>query len=208
MIRSPRKIYSRISSNNKVHFWSITVSCVVTVITFFIGIVYQFFVIDSSDFEKQRLVHINLIKEMGPLFNSFDRAERSLTTLKGIVSATDYNKKNKDFVEYTDTLFSDVVKFSTIIQDNGTIYLLAQYANPDSLIKVTNDINTTISLYKFLQKAKDENYNLETFRHRLEVLTGYPKQDADSLYNNIFALKDLFGDNSFYLNRMDFEIKK
>ncbi len=66
MIRSPRKIYSRIS-NNKVHFWSITVSCVVTVITFFIGIVYQFFVIDSSDFEKQRLVHINLIKEMGPL---------------------------------------------------------------------------------------------------------------------------------------------
>ncbi len=145
---------------------------------------------------------------MGPLFNSFDRAERSLNTLKGIVSATDYNKKNKDFVEYTDTLFSDVVKFSTIIQDNGTIYLLAQYANPDSLIKATNDINTTISLYKFLQKAKDENYNLETFRHRLEVLTGYPKQDADSLYNNIFALKDLFGDNSFYLNRMDLEIKK
>lgn len=212
MILSPRKIYSRISSNNKVHFWSLTVSCVVTVITFFIGIVYQFFIIDSSDFEKQQLIHLNLIKELGPIFNSYDKAEKSLGKLHGIISATDYGNKNRDFVEYTDTLFSNIIEFSSNVKDNSTIYLLAQYANPDSLINASNNINTAIVLYKFLQKAKDENYDKGIFRHRLEVLTGRPRQDADSLYRKIFEIRDLgnqlFNDKSIFLNRMDMEIKK
>lgn len=212
IILSPGKIYSKISSSNKVHFWSLTVSCVVTVITFFIGIVYQFFIIDSSDFEKQQLIHLNLIKELGPIFNSYDEAEKSLITLHGIITATDYEKKNKDFVEYTDTLFANVIEFSSNIKDNSTIYLLGQYANPDSLISAASNISTTIALYNFLQKAKVENYDKEIFRHRLEILVGRPRQDADSLYSKIFELRDLgndlFNDRTIFLNRIDMEIKK
>lgn len=66
-MRGAYKIYNKLTSENKVQFWTISSSCFVAVFTFFIGIVYQFFVVDKSREESRRLYHIQYVDNIKPV---------------------------------------------------------------------------------------------------------------------------------------------
>ena len=67
VLTTPRQIYKRLSNNNKVQFWAITSSCFVAVFTFFIGLTYQYLVIDDSKEENRRIIHTQYVDNILPI---------------------------------------------------------------------------------------------------------------------------------------------
>lgn len=216
-LHSPRKLYSSISSENKIHFWSITVSCIVTIVTFFIGIVYQFFIVDENAFENQQLTHLKLIEELNPLFKVRDVTFNELSELKsGILpNINSPTQQKRNFLEQADTVFSAAKRFNDVVQENSSTYFLTKYVDADSLIEAISGVRTCLILYEFLKKDRQSNLSKLDFKNRLEKLVGEKVVMADSIYdvlhdNSESPFSALLGDyNAKKINdeNIDFNIK-
>lgn len=65
-----RNYYRSLSSENRVHFWTIATSCIVTVITFWIGISIQYIVYNQNLDNTKKLSHYQIVDRMYPLYIS------------------------------------------------------------------------------------------------------------------------------------------
>lgn len=79
---NPWNIYKLLSSSNRVHFWSISLSCIVTILTVWIGFSYQYMVVDESTVQNRMLTQINFIKAYDEIGNA---AHLDDSMLSGIV---------------------------------------------------------------------------------------------------------------------------
>lgn len=71
-----RDYYRSLSSGNRVHFWTIATSCIVAVITFWMGISIQYIVYNQNLDNSKKLAHYQIVERMYPLYISqFDSCQ-------------------------------------------------------------------------------------------------------------------------------------
>lgn len=87
---SVRKLYCRLSPEGRMQFWTIASSCLVTAITFWMGITVQYLVYNRVSEESGKLTHIQLVDKILPLY---------------------------DELLYSNTVFPDLVRL-TYVDDN------------------------------------------------------------------------------------------
>lgn len=81
-----RDYYRYLSSENRVHFWTIATSCIVAIITFWIGLSVQYIVYNQNMDNNKKLIHYQIVERMYPLYISqFDSCQTIMPLLqKGI----------------------------------------------------------------------------------------------------------------------------
>lgn len=78
-----RDYYRSLSSENRVHFWTIATSCIVAVLTFWIGISIQYIVYNQNLDNSKKLSHYQIVDRMYPLYiTQFDSCQSIMPLLR------------------------------------------------------------------------------------------------------------------------------
>ena len=65
---APINVYRHLSSENKGVFWSLASSTIIGVLTCWLGFSVQFFVLDSTQIETQKLAHYQVVDKFRPMY--------------------------------------------------------------------------------------------------------------------------------------------
>ena len=194
ILTTPRQIYKRLSNNNKVQFWAITSSCFVAVFTFFIGLTYQYLVIDESKEENRRIIHTQYVDNILPIllqrrdienysFLFSNRIQKMQNTIERIQK--NYNQNNillsevsNDFNlltqinEFADSVYKYSIKFHNVI-DIPKYYL---YDNlRDSISLKQDDLELQIKAYEILDFImKNSSLKKDVLESQLEDIIAVP----------------------------------
>lgn len=213
-LTTPRKIYKRLSNNNKVHFWTITSSCFVAVFTFFIGLTYQYLVIDESKEENRRIMHTQYVDNILPILlqrrcienysfilsnrknkigNTIERIKKANNQNNILISevTNDYNLLAQ-INEFADSIYSYSKQFHGVI-DIPKYYL---YDNlRDSISIKQDDLELQIKGYEILDFImKNSSLSKDVMNAQLEDIIAVPaaldaklNKIVDDCYNASFA---------------------
>lgn len=194
VLTTPRQIYKRLSNNNKVQFWAITSSCFVAVFTFFIGLTYQYLVIDDSKEENRRIIHTQYVDNILPIllqrreienysYLFSNRIHKMQNTIERIQKA--YNQNNilvgevsNDFNlltqinEFADSIYKYGIKYHNLI-DIPKYYL---YDNlRDSISLKQDDLELQIKAYEILDFImKNSSLSKDELEKQLENIIAVP----------------------------------
>lgn len=70
----PRGAYSKLSKPDKVSLWAITISCFVTVFTFWLGLSYQYIIVANKKEESQKSIHFNIVRENQQNIQAYEKS--------------------------------------------------------------------------------------------------------------------------------------
>lgn len=67
-----RKIYNSLSPENKGSFWSVVSNTSVAILTFWIGLTVQYFILDSTKSEDSKLSHFQVVDKLKPMYENMN----------------------------------------------------------------------------------------------------------------------------------------
>lgn len=200
LIKSPWNIYKRLSNDNKVQFWAISSSCFVALFTFFIGLTYQYLVIDESKEENRRIVHTQYVDNITPILlqnrniekfsyycsKKINQFEKDIDKIKGNNATKGILRKDLDRVNLLSTInkFTDSVYFfSKNIYEAVEIPKYYLYDNlRDSILNRQNDLDVAIKCYEIINTFSHSTSNAkDIFYKQLDDFISAPAEVDDKL---------------------------
>lgn len=125
----PRGKYYKLSNAYKVSIWAITISCFVTVFTFWLGLSYQYTIVINKKDESQKAIHYNSVNEIHKykqLFENLEVNNISRNIYATISSIQDtgfqYNYLLSDMMQNWDSIISNIEK-GILISEKAKYYL-------------------------------------------------------------------------------------
>jgi len=212
-IHFPWGIYKKLSNDNKVQFWAITSSCFVAIFTFFIGLTYQYLVLDESKEENRWSQHTQFVDNMSPVLkqrrsfenfsymcsNQVNRAEKQLKQIQNSNTLNNSLMSNQTSNTHTllknlNTLADTIYSFSKDLYQVIDIPKYYMYDNlRDSVIQQQDALELHIKTFEILNYLlKNKNLNREELAMQLEEVISFPATLEDKLndvLNNVSSMK-------------------
>ena len=94
-----RKIYNSLSPENKGSFWSVVSNTSVAILTFWIGLTVQYFILDSTKSEDSKLSHFQVVDKLKPMYENMNDSctQHVFQVFYEALSYSNNNIKVKDF---------------------------------------------------------------------------------------------------------------
>lgn len=169
----PRGIYKITSSNNKVQFWALSFSCFATIFTFWMGIAYQYILIDFNSNEAKNDAHMTVVENNAyykSIFNKNDKCSSLLTNMLiagGSCSLGDSQTSQKIIQKMVGSdwdVIMDYLKYSIEVSEKAKYYFDEE--KYDTITKNNTRIHYVVSYYQNIIK-KGESSTFDDFGYIL-----------------------------------------
>ncbi len=118
-----RDYYRSLSSENRVHFWTIATSCIVAVITFWMGLSIQYIVYNQNLDNSKKLAHYQIVERMHPLYISqFDSCQNIMPLLQKSINEKEPVKAISNVIVNNVDEFIRCAKISAKIMGENKYY--------------------------------------------------------------------------------------
>ena len=96
-----RDYYRRLSPENRGYFWNIATSCIVAIVTFWVGLSIQYIVYNKGAEESKRLAHYQVVDKIYPMY--IDLYESNKEIMSKLLIGYNDNNPEKEFLNILKT---------------------------------------------------------------------------------------------------------
>lgn len=91
-----RDYYRQLSAENRAHFWNIATSCIVAIVTFWVGLSIQYIVYNKGAEESKKFAHYQIVDKFYPMY--LDLYDSNKEIMSKLLSAYYSDNQNEKFL--------------------------------------------------------------------------------------------------------------